>query len=53
VETPGAVDEIAVHPVGSLSLSFDHRAFDGAYAARFIRRVKQVIEAADWTPTDG
>lgn len=35
-ETPGADDEVAVHPVGNLSLSFDHRAFDGAYAARFI-----------------
>ncbi len=31
----------------------DHRAFDGAYAARFIGRVKQILEADDWTPTDG
>jgi 2-oxoglutarate dehydrogenase E2 component (dihydrolipoamide succinyltransferase) len=52
VETPGADDEIAVHPVGNLSLSFDHRAFDGAYAARFIRRVKQILEADDWAATN-
>jgi len=30
-----------------------HRAFDGAYAARFIGRVRQILEAGDWTPTDG
>jgi pyruvate/2-oxoglutarate dehydrogenase complex dihydrolipoamide acyltransferase (E2) component len=30
-----------------------HRAFDGAYAARFIGRVKHILEADDWTPTDG
>jgi pyruvate dehydrogenase E2 component (dihydrolipoamide acetyltransferase) len=53
VETSGADDEIAVHPVGNLSLSFDHRAFDGAYAARFIGRIKQLLETDDWTPTDG
>jgi pyruvate dehydrogenase E2 component (dihydrolipoamide acetyltransferase) len=53
VETSGADDEIAVHPVGNLSVSFDHRAFDGAYAARFIGRIKQILETDDWTPTDG
>jgi 2-oxoglutarate dehydrogenase E2 component (dihydrolipoamide succinyltransferase) len=46
VETSGTDDEIAVHPVGNLSLSFDHRAFDGAYAARFIGRIKQILEEA-------
>jgi len=50
VETLGDDDEITVHPVGNLSLSFDHRAFDGAYAARFIGRTKQILEADDWTP---
>jgi pyruvate/2-oxoglutarate dehydrogenase complex dihydrolipoamide acyltransferase (E2) component len=32
--------------MGNLSLSFDHRAFDGAYAARFIGRIKQILEEA-------
>ena len=40
---------IAVHPVGTLSLSFDHRAFDGAYAAAFLARVRDILETRDWT----
>lgn len=48
--SPGA-DEwaVAVHPVGNLSLSFDHRAFDGAYAAAFLARVRRIIEERDWS----
>jgi pyruvate/2-oxoglutarate dehydrogenase complex dihydrolipoamide acyltransferase (E2) component len=41
-------DAVAVHPVGILSQSFDHRAFDGAYSAAFLRRVKEVLETHDW-----
>ena len=40
---------IAVHPVGNLCLSFDHRAFDGAYAAAFLARVRDILETRDWT----
>jgi 2-oxoglutarate dehydrogenase E2 component (dihydrolipoamide succinyltransferase) len=39
---------IAVHPVGNLSLSFDHRAFDGAYASAFLRRVVELLETHRW-----
>jgi len=39
---------IAVHPVGNLSLSFDHRAFDGAYASAFLRRVVELLETRHW-----
>jgi 2-oxoglutarate dehydrogenase E2 component (dihydrolipoamide succinyltransferase) len=39
---------VAVHPIGNLSLSFDHRAVDGAYAAAFLARVREVIETRDW-----
>jgi pyruvate dehydrogenase E2 component (dihydrolipoamide acetyltransferase) len=39
---------IAVHPVGNLCLSFDHRAFDGAYASAFIARVRDILETRDW-----
>ena len=38
-----------MHPVGNLSLSFDHRAFDGAYAAAFLARVRDILETRDWT----
>src|SRR3712207_7605392 len=31
-------DSIAIHPVGILALSFDHRAIDGAYASAFVDR---------------
>lgn len=39
---------VAVHPLGNLALSFDHRAFDGAYASAFLRRVGQILESRDW-----
>ncbi len=49
LDAPGAQEVITAHPVGNLALSFDHRAFDGAYAAGFINRIKQIVETADWT----
>ena len=42
-------ESIAIHPVGNLSMSWDHRAFDGAYAARFLARVKHILETQDWS----
>jgi 2-oxoglutarate dehydrogenase E2 component (dihydrolipoamide succinyltransferase) len=30
-------------------LSFDHRAYDGAYAAAFLARVREIIETRDWS----
>jgi pyruvate dehydrogenase E2 component (dihydrolipoamide acetyltransferase) len=41
---------IAVRPVGNLSLSFDHRAVDGAYAAAFLASVRDTLEDRDWGP---
>ena len=38
---------MAVRPVGILAQSFDHRAFDGAYSAAFLRRLKEIIEGKD------
>ncbi len=49
VELPDGSDGIAVHPVGNLVLSWDHRAFDGAYAAAFLKSVKDTLEARDWS----
>lgn len=42
-------ESIAIHPVGNLSMAWDHRAFDGAYSARFLARVKQILETQDWS----
>jgi len=41
-------ESIAIHSVGLLALSWDHRAFDGAYAAAFLREVKEILETRDW-----
>ena len=41
-------EAIAVHSVGMLALSWDHRAFDGAYAAAFMAKVREIIETRDW-----
>ncbi len=49
VVTDGDGNEaIAVHCVGMLALSWDHRAFDGAYAAAFLAKVREIIETRDW-----
>lgn len=47
VERPEG-DFIAIRPVGILAQSFDHRAFDGAYSAAFLRTLKDAIEQRDW-----
>lgn len=41
-------ESIAIHSVGMLVLSWDHRAFDGAYAAAFLRALKDVLEHHPW-----
>jgi pyruvate dehydrogenase E2 component (dihydrolipoamide acetyltransferase) len=48
VELPDGSDGIAIHPVGNLVLSWDHRAFDGAYAAAFVAAIKKIVETRDW-----
>ncbi|HEX2043971.1 MAG TPA: dihydrolipoamide acetyltransferase family protein [Acidimicrobiales bacterium] len=49
VELPDGSDAVAIHHVGNLALSFDHRAFDGAYAAAFLGRCKEILETRDWS----
>ena len=46
---PDGGEAIAIHPVGNIAMSWDHRAFDGAYAARFLARVKEILETKDWS----
>ncbi len=50
VEMPDGSDGIAIHPVGNLVLSWDHRAVDGAYAAAFMARLRDVLQTRDWAP---
>jgi 2-oxoglutarate dehydrogenase dihydrolipoamide succinyltransferase (E2 component) len=38
-------DSIAIRPMAFLPLSFDHRALDGATAAKFLARIKARLEA--------
>ena len=46
---PDGGEAIVIHPVGNLAMSWDHRAFDGAYAAGFLAKVKQILETRDWS----
>ena len=42
-------DMIAIRSIAYLSLGFDHRLIDGAVADQFMARVKQIIEAGQFT----
>ena len=46
---PDGDEAIVIHPVGNLAMTWDHRAFDGAYAANFLVKVKQILETRDWS----
>ncbi len=48
VATADGDEAIVIHSVGNLTLTWDHRAFDGAYAAAFLKNVKDLIESMDW-----
>lgn len=41
-------ESIAIHSMGLLALTFDHRAIDGAYAARYLQRVAHILSTRDW-----
>jgi 2-oxoglutarate dehydrogenase dihydrolipoamide succinyltransferase (E2 component) len=44
VEGPEGTDSIAIRPMTYLPMSWDHRALDGATAAKFLSRVKALLE---------
>ena len=48
ITDPEGNESIAIHSVGLLAMSWDHRAFDGGYAAAFLREVKEILETRDW-----
>jgi pyruvate/2-oxoglutarate dehydrogenase complex dihydrolipoamide acyltransferase (E2) component len=40
---------VAVHPVGTLGLSFDQHTIDTGHAAGFLDRVRDALETRDWS----
>jgi 2-oxoglutarate dehydrogenase complex dihydrolipoamide succinyltransferase (E2) component len=44
IEDPEGTDSIAIRPMTYLPMSWDHRALDGAVAAKFLSRVKALLE---------
>jgi pyruvate dehydrogenase E2 component (dihydrolipoamide acetyltransferase) len=48
VDLPDGSEGIAIHSTGNITLTWDHRAFDGAYAAALLRQVKDILESRDW-----
>jgi 2-oxoglutarate dehydrogenase E2 component (dihydrolipoamide succinyltransferase) len=41
-------DAVAVHYMTILGFSYDHRAFDGVTASRFLARVRDALQDRDW-----
>jgi 2-oxoglutarate dehydrogenase E2 component (dihydrolipoamide succinyltransferase) len=48
VELPDGTESIAIHSVGLAAMTFDHRAVDGAYVARYLARLAQILNERDW-----
>lgn len=48
VVTTALGDAIVPRLIGTIGQSFDHRAFDGAYAAAFLSKLKDTIEHKKW-----
>ncbi len=48
VESPDGEDQIAIHPVMYVALSYDHRVVDGVAANGFLWRVTEILEKAEF-----
>ncbi len=48
VTTADGTESIAIHSVGVLGMSWDHRAVDGAYVSAYLRRVGEILGSRDW-----
>jgi pyruvate dehydrogenase E2 component (dihydrolipoamide acetyltransferase) len=48
VPLPDGSESIAIHSMGLLAMTFDHRAVDGAYVARFLARMSEILVERDW-----
>jgi pyruvate dehydrogenase E2 component (dihydrolipoamide acetyltransferase) len=48
VTHPDGSESIAIHSVGVLGMSWDHRAVDGAYVSSFLARMADLLQSRDW-----
>lgn len=48
VEGPDGEDQITIHPVMYMALSYDHRIVDGVAANSFLWRVREILEKAEF-----
>jgi pyruvate dehydrogenase E2 component (dihydrolipoamide acetyltransferase) len=48
VTHPDGSESIAIHSVGVLGMSWDHRAVDGAYVSSFLARMADLLHSRDW-----
>ena len=48
VESPEGEDQMAIHPVMHVALSYDHRVVDGVAANAFLWRVAEILEKAEF-----
>jgi 2-oxoglutarate dehydrogenase E2 component (dihydrolipoamide succinyltransferase) len=48
VVLPDGTESIGIHSMGLVAMNFDHRAVDGAYVARFLARVSDILNDRDW-----
>ena len=48
IESQDGTDSIAIRHTGVLSLTWDHRVFDGSIALLFLNHIKDKLENADW-----
>jgi 2-oxoglutarate dehydrogenase E2 component (dihydrolipoamide succinyltransferase) len=48
VQLPDGTESITIHSVGLAAMTFDHRAVDGAYVARYLARMSEILDDRDW-----
>jgi 2-oxoglutarate dehydrogenase E2 component (dihydrolipoamide succinyltransferase) len=48
VEGPNGEDQMAIHPIMYVALSYDHRIVDGVAANTFLWRIREILEKADF-----
>ena len=49
IEAQDGTDSIAIRHTGMLSLTWDHRAFDGSVALLFLNSLREKLENSDWS----
>ena len=49
IEAQDGTDSIAIRHTGMLSLTWDHRAFDGSVALLFLNSIREKLEKSDWS----